>query len=82
MHTQNKAQHKTAAKLPSFLSAVMYQVTHVSFGWRQAELDEANLGLLQASHAAAGHLLGQNQALHQLAVINGPSETRHRVTGR
>ena len=64
------------------LLAAVCQDTHVSLGWRQAELDEADLGLLQAGHAAAGHLLGQNQPLHQLTVIDGASETRHTHTNR
>lgn len=49
-------------------------MTHISFGRRQAELDQADLGLLHTAHAGVGDLLGQNQTVHQLAVINGPSE--------
>lgn len=57
-----------------------FEVTHISFGWRQAELNETNLGLLHTSYATVGHLLGQNQTLHQLTVINGPSENDKQMT--
>lgn len=55
-------------------------MTHIGFGRRQAELNEADLGLLHTSHATVGHLLGQNQTLHQLTVINGPSENNIQMT--
>lgn len=58
----------------SFLSADTDQGTHISFGRGQTELDEANFGLLHPGHTSVGNSLSQHQAVHQLAVINGPSE--------
>lgn len=54
-----------------FLPCYVSQVTYICFWWRQAELDEAYLRLLHASHAAAFHPLVQHQTLHQLAVVDG-----------
>ena len=50
--------------------------THVSLGRGEAELNESDLGLLYTGNAG-GHPLGQNQALHHLTIINGPSKNKH-----
>lgn len=46
---------------------------YISFGRGQAELDEANFGLLHTGHSSVHHPLSQHQTIHQLTVINGPS---------
>ena len=55
---------------------VVVEATHVGLGRGEAELNESDLGLLYAGDAGA-HPLGQNQALHHLTIINGPSENTH-----
>lgn len=51
--------------------------TYIGLRRRQAELDQADLGLLYTGQSAVHHLLGQNQTVHQLTVIYG-SSGKHR----
>lgn len=46
---------------------------YISFGRGQAELDEADFGLLHTGHSSVHHPLSQHQTIHQLTIINGPS---------
>lgn len=48
-------------------------ITHISFRRGQAELDEADFGLLHTGHSSVHHPLSQHQTFHHLTVINGPS---------
>lgn len=48
-------------------------ITYISFRRGQAELDEADFGLLHTGHSSVHQTLSQHQTIHQLTVINGPS---------
>lgn len=48
-------------------------ITYISFRCGQAELDEADFGLLHTGHSSVHHPLSQHQTIHHLTVINGPA---------
>ena len=52
--------------------------THVSFWWRDAELDQANLSFLDPSDPSGQvrSLLVQHQTFHQLSVFNCTAKVR------
>lgn len=59
--------------------AVTDGCTYISLRRRQAELDQADLGLLYTGHSAVHHLLGQNQTIHQLTVIYGSTKEKKKT---
>lgn len=49
-------------------------MTHVSLGRGQAELDQADFGLLNTAHTSVSQSLGQNQSFHQLTVVDSTAK--------